>query len=382
MQNFRLQNALHCNTLQQAATHCVTLHHTATHRKTLQYTATRLPARMQNLTLQNVHMLDVTHSYVWHDSRGEWHDTFTCVPWLSESCHTYEWIMSHMRKSHVTTINAVCRWLALDSLSLSLSLSLTHTHTYTHTHTLSLSLSLALCLSLSLSLFLSVTLSLSLSLSLVLYLSYVANINEVCGWLAFHSFTCVTRLIYMCNTSQSYDICVTWLLHVLMIGIGPTNQQYQTHEGVMSHIWHMTATCDTYKWVTSHLWKSRVTTMNAVCGWFALHRRISNVQHMNESCHTCECDVLHIWINHFTQVSVLGPSQIWMIHVTRMKESRHKYERVTSHVRNSHVTHVKEPCQTFELVTSHRWEYLVEGAQDHLSTRMYVSRTRFHSRTV
>jgi len=57
-----------------------------------------------------IRMCDMTHSYVWHDS-------FICL-WLwywptfqwghehmNETCHTYEWIMSHMWRSHVTYMN-------------------------------------------------------------------------------------------------------------------------------------------------------------------------------------------------------------------------------------------------------------------------------------
>ena len=59
-----------------------------------------------------IHLCDMTHSYVWHGS-------FICVAWLihtcdesppvrHESCHTYQRVMSHVSKSHVTHIDESC----------------------------------------------------------------------------------------------------------------------------------------------------------------------------------------------------------------------------------------------------------------------------------
>jgi len=46
-------------------------------------------------------------------------------------------------------------------------------------------------------------------------------------------------------------------------------------------------------------------------------------------------------------------SDVWMSHVTRMNESRHTYEWVTSHVWMSHVRHMNESCCTYHSVTPH-----------------------------
>ena len=71
-----------------------------------------------------IHMRDMTHSYVCHDS-------FICVTWLihmcdtnmnddvahvNESRRTYEWDMSHIRMSHVEHMNESCHtydWVML-----------------------------------------------------------------------------------------------------------------------------------------------------------------------------------------------------------------------------------------------------------------------------
>jgi len=69
------------------------------------------------------YMCDMTHSYVWHDSwdigvtslhphecrLSDWlfihgWSNVTPIPHMNESCHTYEWVMSHIQMSHVTHI--------------------------------------------------------------------------------------------------------------------------------------------------------------------------------------------------------------------------------------------------------------------------------------
>jgi len=112
-----------------------------------------------------VHICDTTHSYVWHDPfkcvtwliymcdvTYVWHDsltyvwlTYICVTWLihmcdvvnnlmgyvtnqrngschafanvNESCHTYEWVMSHTWMSHATHVKESCHtyeWIVYD----------------------------------------------------------------------------------------------------------------------------------------------------------------------------------------------------------------------------------------------------------------------------
>jgi len=82
----------------------------------------------------NCDMCDMTHSYVWHDSfkSATWlirrsyvsYHTYErdmiCIRMMrhtllmrhvthvNESCHTYEWVMSHLWISHITHINESC----------------------------------------------------------------------------------------------------------------------------------------------------------------------------------------------------------------------------------------------------------------------------------
>ena len=88
---------------------------------------------------RHAHTCDVMHSYVWHDAfmfvtwlirvrdmmhPYVWRDAFICVTWLvwvwhdafiirhvthsNESCHTYEWVTSHIWMSHVAHMNESC----------------------------------------------------------------------------------------------------------------------------------------------------------------------------------------------------------------------------------------------------------------------------------
>jgi len=100
---------------------------------------------------------------------------------------------------------------------------------------------------------------------------------------------------------------------------------------------------------------------------------------MNESCHIRMSHVTyewvmshHIWMSHVRYERVMSrlslrhkiidESHVWMSHVTRMNESRHTYEWVTSHVWMSHVTHqfaapnlwwITRMNDTYERVMSH-----------------------------
>jgi len=126
----------------------------------------------------------------------------------------------------------------------------------------------------------------------------------------------------------------------------------------MSHVTHTNESCHAQAWVMSRIWMSHVT--------------------QNESCHAYACVVLHV-----SMISVTH-THMWMIHVTHMNESRHKYEWVMSHIwmshvthnltsatpnprchgplppppmhlGMSHVTHMNESCHAYEWVMSHIW---------------------------
>jgi len=85
---------------------------------------------------------------------------------------------------------------------------------------------------------------------------------------------------------------------------------------------------------------------------------ISHVTRMNESCHTCERVTSHVRMRHVTHMkkscrtNKRVKSHIWLSHITNVNESRHKHEWVTSHTWMSHVTYRNESCHVNE---SHIW---------------------------
>jgi len=66
------------------------------------------------------------------------HDFFMChVTHMNESCHTYEWVTSHIWVSRLSCLHIYTyahTHTRTHTHTLSLSLSLSHTHTHTHTH--------------------------------------------------------------------------------------------------------------------------------------------------------------------------------------------------------------------------------------------------------
>ena len=161
-----------------------------------------------------MHVCDMTHSCVWHDS-------FKCVTWLISVCgmrfirmynfvillgpkqsrkYTYEKVMSHTQMSHVTHMNESC-----------------------HTHEWVMSL---------------------MSLSQVTHMNESRHEND---WAVSH--------IWISHRTHVDESC-------------PTNGWVMSHPS-MSHVTHkhescVPRTCRTYtfKWVMSHVWMSRVTHMN------------------------------------------------------------------------------------------------------------------------
>ena len=175
---------------------------------------------------------------------------------INESCHTYQWIMSHTSMSHVTHMNESCHMCDM-------------THSYVWHD----------------------------SFMCVTWLIHMCDMTHWYVWhdsfrtlpelksppvtpnvrLAFHvchmthsydtAFTCVTWLIPMCHMTHSYVwhdslICVTWLIRMRDM-----THSYVRHDFLDTAMRHIKVTrmdrpCHTYGWVMSHVGKSPGTHMN------------------------------------------------------------------------------------------------------------------------
>ena len=257
-----------------------------------------------------------------------------------ESCHTYECVVSHMRKSRTLPIS----WNTSKKLFLVYSVGV-------------------LCCTRK------CVISPGCS-------NYVTHMNESC-----HAYEWVVSRIWMCDGAQKNVSC-------------------HAYECVMSHIWmchatHMNVSCHTYECVVSHLRMCRVTHLNV---WWhtyecvVSHIWMCHVTHTNVSCHTYECVMSHMNVSRHTYECAMshicrscavrhtyewGMSHIWMSYVARMHESRHAYECIMSQIWTSHVIHMKsygaqtdESCHTYRWVMSHIWMSLVTHPPD--PTIMYV----------
>jgi len=135
-----------------------------------------------------------------------------------------------------------------------------------------------------------------------------------------------------------------------------------------SRLIHVKESCHTYAWVMSHVCRSHVTLRGVLYDTRTctiqrrshdLHIRKSHVTHMNESCRTYErvmslhvaCCTTHTRITHgkvTTHSCERVMSQIWMVHVTRMKESCQSMWRAARHIhvsawwKESRLTHMDQ----------------------------------------
>jgi len=73
---------------------------------------------------------------------------------------------------------------------------------------------------------------------------------------------------------------------------------------------------------------------------------------MTELCHTHEWVMSHIWISHVTRmmsyVKYMNTSHIWMSRITHEKKLRYTYEWVMSYVWMKHGARMTESCHTHE----------------------------------
>jgi len=224
---------------------------------------------------------------------------------MNESCHTNDWVMSHIWMRHVT-------------------------HVDDHPYVLSFHLLLQLCHTRE-------------CVMQYLWMSHVTRVNESChmyAWVMSHiRMSLVTHMNKSCHIHEWPPMCdllppvVKFWSHTWMCHVNPMHESCHNYEWVVSHVQmmhvtHMNESCHTYEWVMSHIWMSHVTHIT------------SHVTHVKD----------HPWLIHMCDMPHL------LLHaVTHMNESCHTYEWVMAQVQTRHVTHMNESWHTYECVISHTW---------------------------
>ena len=175
------------------------------------------------------------------------HISTSLVTHINESCHTYEWVMSHQ------------------GMPIKASYNDTSYHTYERVKS-------------------------------HITTSQVTHINESCC-----TYQRVTLHIWMSHAPHTNESCHTyeWVLsHIWMSHVTPGHaDQGVVQRYVISHIWksqiaHNNKSGHAYQQVMLHISTSHVAHMNESCHtyqWFMSHIWMSPVTHMNESCHARAC---------------------------------------------------------------------------------------------
>jgi len=163
------------------------------------------------------------------------------------------------------------------------------------------------------------------------------------------SFICVTWLIHMCDMTHSHvwHDSFIWLIHMCDM----------TH----SHVWHDSFICVTWlihmrDMTHSHVWHDsviRVTWLIHMCAMTLSYVGQGLYICVTWLIHMCDVTYLHVWwlihtcdmtYSYAWHAQSCAKERGWGTcnsHDTRMNESRHTYEWVTSHIWTSEVAHSK-----------------------------------------
>ena len=196
-----------------------------------------------------IHMCDMTHSYVWHDSficvtwlihmcdmthPYVWHDSFICVTYLIHMCATtrsqisylwtshgtHEWVMWHMCTSHSHI------WIS----------EVAHMNESWHTYEWVMAR---------------------------IWMRHVTHMNE-----AWHRYEWDMPHISMCHAAHIWWVVSHihrwfWNDHrAAWTSLPRKNGLCHTHDWVTNHVTHtVVSSCHTYECVTPHIWTSHVTHM-------------------------------------------------------------------------------------------------------------------------
>ena len=173
------------------------------------------------------------------------------VTHMSESCHTYEWVMSHIWMSHVTHMSESCHtyeWVTSHIWMSYITMWLVHVNESCRTHEF--------------------------------VMSRLAHSNE-----SYHSYESLRHSTHMNESYHTYEwvIFLIWTSHMTHM-----NELYhhitRSYEWVMSHIWMRHVIFGhTYEWVMSHMWVRHVTRLSESClayEWVLSHIYIMGLQRL------------------------------------------------------------------------------------------------------
>jgi len=201
------------------------------------------------------------------------HTTTGACIWMSnmkESCHTFEWVMSHIRVSQglMTSYNDWCVYMNEQYEWVMSHIWVSHV---THTSESRLDDLIQRPVRVY---------------EWAIWMSHVAHLCESC-----HTYEWVMSHIWMSHVTHMNDLCYiyewvqAWWPHTTTgacMSLSNMNESCHTCKCVVSHIWMSHVTYMSYEWVKDG-W---LHTPTGACIW---------TRHLDESCHTYEWFMSHIW---------------------------------------------------------------------------------------
>ena len=231
--------------------------------------------------------MNMAHTWIWHTHEYGTHMNDEAqiqeageVMW--ESCHTYEWVISHKwmsRGAHMNESCHTCEWV------------MPHIWMSDATH-------------------------MNVWISHVIHVHESRHVGLDCrGWRgdveSCHTYELVVSHVWISHVTQMHESCHT---HAWVTSLGPWLKRL--NRWCVSHVTHLNGSCHTYEWFMSHIWMSRITRMNEsyhTYEWVMSHLWMSHVTfmngscytdtNMNESCHTYACVISHLWMSHVTRMN-------------------------------------------------------------------------------
>ena len=277
----------------------------------------------------HTHIRTHTHAHIYTGRDGGRACGVSVGGWLScraqgaryESCHTCEWVMSHVWVSHVTHVIQSCdtyKSVRVSSTVLDLDRSSGRNSSSGQNF----------CGS---SLVLWRIHALSCHRPGITHMSHVAGVNE----------SCHTYELSSCHTHQGAVIPRRQ--------VSPMWVMSHVSQTWMSHFTRVNESCHVCEYVISDVWTSLVIHVKGLSYW-----RQGVRCHAHESCHTGERGMSHVRMSHITLTSASCYSCEWVMshvcmgRVTLVNESCHTREWVVSCVWMRHVTCLNEACNLSE----------------------------------